>query len=498
MKNLMIAAVFATGVCAAVEAAPTDTVTQADLKALIERVTNLEAQNKAQAKRIAELEAAAGGKAAAKPAAEAKADVDTKVSESGRVYSTASGRKYYLADSTANIFEPLTKGGLQFQPYGYLVLEGVYNTAGTDYPMYTDAVRPANAPNHAGDDHTATLSVNDSIIGFNLFTPEAWNNWKFDGKFEIDLAGDDANHPAFHVRHLYWNMAHENDEHDTDWSILFGQTWHLWKMVEPSEIDGAWMENTGYPYRRSPQIRVTRTWTWDDSVLEARVGFVKNGPGMGGDRDDNEIQDNEQSAWGLIEGAILYSHSAAWEKDKDRSWLVGIGGQYGKDNGHRFNPVTGEFDGPDDSYDSDMLMFAASIPFLDKFTLCGQVYFGENLGGVQGGAGQKVAWTDPTHKGHSVRTIGGFADLKYELNDTWSFAAGYGFDNPVVHNNEIIETNNSYSGITYNDRAYVDAFYQWNDNLHFGVEYAYLTTDYVGGWDDNNSHRFQFTVYYDF
>ena len=510
MKKILIAGAFAVSLLTGVEAAPTDTVTQADLKALIERITKLEAQNQAQAKRIAELEAGAKATetkikqtevkvaAAAQASAIAVAmDDGTTTNETGRIYTTAQGFKYYLADASARIFEPLTESGLKFQPYGYLVLEGVYNTAGTDYPMYTDYVRPRHADNHGGKDHTATLSVNDSILGFNVFTPETYYGWKFNGKFEFDLAGADANHTDFHVRHLFWNMEHE----ESGWSILFGQTWHLWKMVSPSEIDGAWMENTGYPYRRSPQIRVTKKWKWDDSSLEARVGLVKNGPGMGGDRDHNGTQDNEQSAWCLFEGALVYDHVAAW--DKDRSWLVGVGGQYGRDSSRRFDDRTGTWDGHNDSYNSDMVMLAGSIPFsikdVGEFTLCGQVFAGENLGGVQAGVGQNVAFKDPTRKGREVVTVGGFVDLNYKLNDVWSFAAGYGFDNPTVHNSDaVIDTHGDFAGITYNDRTYVDAFYQWNDNLHFGLEYAYLRTKYVDSHEDNDSHRLQFTVYYDF
>lgn len=521
MKNVLMAAALATGICSAIEAAPTDAVTQADLQMLIERITKLEAENKAQAARIAELEAAGktveakvaeqsvqiAAKADAPKADAAKADESTQVSESGKVYTTASGKKYFLADATANIFEPLSESGLQITPYGWLVLEGVYNTHGTDYPMYTDYVRPKNAPGHAGKDHTSTLSVNDSILGFQFATPEVVNGWKFNGKFEFDLAGDNANKTDFHVRHLYWNM-----EHETGWSILFGQTWHIWKMVSPSEIDGAWMENTGYPYRRSPQIRVTKRWDWEDSSLEARVGLVKNGPGMGGDRDGNGTEDNEQSAWCLFEGALVYDHVAPWEEG-DRRALIGIAGQYGRERAHRLSgygfgldPDTGAivqsspiYDGPNDSYNSDLVMIAASVPFLDKFTLCGQVFAGENLGGVQAGVGQKIAFTDPTRKGREVTTVGGFVDLKYELNETWSFAAGYGFDNPNVSSRDVeIHTRGDYAGITYNDRAYIDAFYQFNENLHFGVEYAYLTTDYVGEQKDNDSHRLQFSVYYDF
>ena len=144
MKKILIAGAFAVSLLTGVEAAPTDTVTQADLKALIERITKLEAQNQAQAKRIAELEAGAKATetkirqtevkvaAAAQASATAVAmDDGTTTNETGRIYTTAQGFKYYLADASARIFEPLTESGLKFQPYGWLVLEGVYNTAGT-------------------------------------------------------------------------------------------------------------------------------------------------------------------------------------------------------------------------------------------------------------------------------------------------------------------------------------------------------------------------------
>ena len=383
MKKTLITFGFCAGLVAAVEAAPTDAVTQADLQALKALIQQQNAKIEAQAKRIAELEGKQTATAAkVEQVATAPRTIvpgeGTETNETGRIWTMADGRKFYLADATAGIFSPLTESGLQFEPYGYLVLEAVHNTAGTDYPMFTDWVRPRsnrNVKNHNGD-HTSTLSVNDSILGFNLFSAESYNGWKTGGKFEFDLAGDDANHTDFHVRHLYWKV-----EHESGWQFLFGQTWHLWKMVTPQEIDGAWMENAGYPYRRSPQIRVTKKWDFDDdSSLEIRAGLVKNGPGMGGDRDGDGTQDNEQSGWCLLEGAVIYDRKAFWE-DEDKRWLIGIAGQYGRDKSRRatgFDDETGapnEFLGKSDEYDSDMVMVAGSLPF-GKFTLTGQLFAG--------------------------------------------------------------------------------------------------------------------------
>ena len=461
-------------------------VTQADLKALIERIAKLEAENKAQAQKIAELE----GKVV-KPAASPKADEasaparvaeeGTKVSESGKVYTTAQGYSYYLADKLAGIFEPLSESGLKITPYGWLAFEAAYNSRATDCDWTTDVVKKRGG-------RTSTLSMQDSILGMRFETPEKVNGWKISGKGEFDFAGGDQNSYDFHWRHLYFDATH-----DSGWSVLFGQTWHLWKMVAPSEIDGAWLENTGYPYRRSPQIRVTKKWKWEDSSLEARVGIVKGGPGMGGDRDGGGVQDTASSARPLVHGALVYDRKAAGE-ESDRRWLVGIGGMYGRDRSHRMmddgegNPV---YNGTDDEYDSKMIMLAASVPFLDKFTLTGQIFAGDNLGGIQGGIGQRVAYREMGKKGREVSTIGGFVDLSYAFNDRLTIAGGYGFDDPTDSEAEHA------GGLLYNDRAYVNAIFKILHNFRVGLEYARLNTKYsdVGNRDDD---RIQFSAWYDF
>ena len=509
MKKIVISAMFAFGLMVGVEAAPTDVVTQADLKVLLERLSALEAQNKAQAKRIAELEAnskTVATKLENQTTALAAVSADktltpgegTTTNESGRIWTTAQGFKYYLADTSAKIFDPLSESGLRITPYGYLVFEGVYSTRQLDGDYTTDVVNPRSQKRN----HT-TLSMQDSILGLQFDTPEANHGWTFTGRAEIDLVDTSAVHEnayGLHWRHLYINA-----EHETGWSVLFGQTWHLWKMVTPSEIDGAWMENAGHPYRRSPQVRVTKKWDWEDSSFEARVGIVKGGPGMGTDRDSDSIQDNTASPWVLFEGAMVYDHVAPWQDD-GRRWLIGLGGMYGRERAHRVLGVNGDdyvFGGNEDDYNSMMGMIAASLPFGD-FTLTGQFFAGENLGGIQAGVGQRVAYHTYDAIGNEIRTIGGFIDLSYRLNDDWSFAIGWGCDDPVDSDVEGSLSTDGYSGILYNDRAYVAAFYQVTDNFKLGLEYARLLTSYDDvNWDggkggDYDADRVQFSAFYDF
>jgi len=487
MKKLMLSALFMTGLVAGIEAAPTDTVTQADLKALIERINKLEAENKAQAQKIAELEGAA--KAAPAASGAIKPDEGTTVSDSGKIYTTKQGFKYYLADAGAKIFEPLSESGLKITPYGYLVFEGVYNTHGVDVDWSTDCVQ--NPHSRGYEDQTSTLSMQDSILGLQFITPEKNNGWTFSGKAEFDLAGGNANSYDFHWRHLFVNA-----EHESGWSVLFGQTWHLWKIVTPSEIDGAWLENAGHPYRRSPQIRVTKKWDWEESSFEWRAGIVKNGPGMGGDRDESGVHDNSASAWPLFETAFIYDRNASWEdKDSGKRWLLGLGGMYGQDRSRDQNEDK-------EDYNSMMLLLAGQVPFGD-FTLTGQFFGGENLGGVQAGVGQRVLFSERTGRGKEVKTIGGFLDLAYQINEKWSTAIGYGFDHPDIGDEYVTGSKDGLSEcVKHNDRAYIDVFYQITSNFKLGLEYARLNTRYAenekykGG--NAYSDRVQFSAYYDF
>ena len=364
------------------------------------------------------------------------------------------------------------------------MFEAIHNTHGTESDFYSDMVRPKRGK---GTGHQTSFSMQDSILGLQFNTPEAQNGWKFTGRAEFDFArGGPANDYDLHWRHLYVDAQHESG-----WSILFGQYWHLWKMVSPNEIDGAWMEQTGHPYRRSPQLRVTKKWELDeDSAIEIRTGVVKNGEGMGGDRDKDETLDNVASAWPLIEGTVIYERKAAWE-DTGRRWTLGLAGMYGREKAE--NPA-----GDNQEFDSKMVMLATSVPFLDKFTLTGQIFAGDNLDGVQAGCYQGT-YVKGNGRYGEVSTIGGFFDLGYELNDTWSFAVGYGFDDPTDSH-----ARTSGKGVCLNDRAYMDVFYKITSNFKLGFEYAHLRTKYnegVGTAGDRgtaSSDRFQFAAFYDF
>ena len=172
MKKLLSIAAASLVFLLSAELSAAESVTKADLQAIMERLAKLEAENKAQAARIAELEGrsrpAAGKQAVECASAEVplRMEIGTTTNETGNIFTTESGRKYFLADKLANIFEPLSESGLQIVPYGYLAFEGVYNSHAVDADSITDFVK------RHGRGGT-TLSMQDSLLGVKFNTPEA-------------------------------------------------------------------------------------------------------------------------------------------------------------------------------------------------------------------------------------------------------------------------------------------------------------------------------------
>ena len=165
-----------------------------------------------------------------------------------------------------------------------------------------------------------------------------------------------------------------------------------------------------------------------------------------------------------------------------------------------------DYYGDPDDYNSMMGLFALKIPMW-RFTLQGQIFAGENLGGIQAGCAQTVLyhnWENGYVRGNGVRTVGGFIDLGYQMTEKWAFAIGWGCDNPVDSDVKGGETSDGYYGILYNDRVYVDAFYQVMANFKIGVEYARLLTSYSDanhwgyGEGDYAANRIQFSAFFDF
>ena len=159
----------------AVGAEVKDVVTKADLQAIFERLSRLEAQNsrleaenRAQARRISELEELSRAVAAKKDGSPAEAlptgveakretSEGTKVNDSGNVFTTEQGFQYYLSDKAAGIFEPLSESGLKITPYGHLAFEVVHCTRGTEGEVYADWVKRPSSSGY--NNHTITYAT---------------------------------------------------------------------------------------------------------------------------------------------------------------------------------------------------------------------------------------------------------------------------------------------------------------------------------------------------
>ena len=492
LANSAAALTFAALVSGAAVAEETsEAVTRVELQALVERLNRLEAENRAQAERIRELEARAISSAPATIVVNAATDA-ASVSPAAADCSAAPVSAAD-AEKNARLLTPLTAGGLKFTPYGTLAFEAIHSTRGTVQDIYSDWVLPPSSQGYRS--HNSCFSVQDSTFGVDFETPESYHGWRFTGKAEFDLSGG-ANANDYQIM---WRHAYLTAEHESGWSILIGQTWHLWKMFVPNNTEGAWLEQCGHPYRRSPQLRVTKVWNFEDeSSLEVRFGILKNGRGMRRDRDRDGVEDNTASAWPLFEAAAFYKRPAFWtagdENGHHAQWGFGVSGMYGRERCYRYSEALDSF-GAADEYNLGMIMISGTLPVTDRMKLTGLFFAGENLAEIQAGIGQSVGFRSLAEKGKEVPTLGGFLDFSWAFLDDWEFICGYGFDSPTIDDDY---TNGlDYGGITHNDRCYFDLAYRINANLRLTIEYARLTTAYRTE-GTVHSDRFQFAAFYDF
>ena len=69
----------------------------------------------------------------------------------------------------------------------------------------------------------------------------------------------------------------------------------------------------------------------------------------------------------------------------------------------------------------------------------------------------------------------GFGEVKYAPNSDWSFASGYGVDDP---NNS--DTSPTYTEYLKNQRAYFNVVRTIVESFKVGAEYTWISTEYAG------------------
>jgi len=454
----LVAALFAVAVQFSM--AGQETVTPRDLADIRRRlddqsrqIAELEAQNRALRETVERLQTAA-------PMIVSNAVAAAQTS--------ASAPPPASSDKAAALLAPLTDRGVRIKPYGYIKLDMIHNSSKTDGDDYSFYVRPPWES--GGGSSESTIGMRESRLGMDMVAPETENGINVTGKFEIDFYSGTVASPNMRIRHAYLNL-----DMGDGWSVLAGQTYDAWWVAYPMILDGGWAGGTGHPYNRRPQLRLTKTHTFDDGTrLTARIAAVQN---AGTDLDKNLVDDGPASNWPMIQGALILEKKLLTEKASTLS----LSGSYGREKIEAApNPSA------DGTYDTELLMANAILPIWRKFSLTGSLYAGQNMDTYKAGICQGVNMT----RGIPIDSRGGWLQGTVDLTSKWQFNLGYAFE-------DTDDADLEYRDRSFNSRYYINAFYTLTPHVKVAGEYGYLLTDFLddGSASDNQLH---FAMYYFF
>jgi hypothetical protein len=122
------------------------------------------------------------------------------------------------------------------------------------------------------------------------------------------------------------------------------------------------------------------------------------------------------------------------------------------------------------------------IPLGRWFSLSGEFYSGEAVGGLGGGIGRSVVFsgspTDPAARVRGLDSVGGWSQLKLKPTTRWEFNGAFGFDNARAEDLRAFagSQGNSDSTPARNRSSFINFIYRPYSNLLFSAEYRRLRT----------------------
>jgi hypothetical protein len=138
------------------------------------------------------------------------------------------------------------------------------------------------------------------------------------------------------------------------------------------------------------------------------------------------------------------------------------------------------------------------VPITSKFTLSGEFFWGRALAGLGGGIQQGLVLPRYGTKIIGVRSIGGWAELKYRPYRLLEINVAYGADDP--YEEDLRGTTFSVFGggsRSLNRTASMNAIYHYRSNMFFAAEYRYNQTFYTRARANQNNH-FNLAIGYKF
>ncbi|MEI8185705.1 MAG: hypothetical protein WCG19_03315 [Chlorobiaceae bacterium] len=361
--------------------------------------------------------------------------------------------------------------GVKVDIYGFARLDTSYDTGKINPGNIALWVRPEGLNNH---DNEWDLTAAATRLGLNLSGPDT-DTMKLSGNIEIDfLGGGTENNMNPRMRHAYlkayWPAS--------DFSILAGQTWDVISSLIPFVDDPAIMWAAGNIGGRHPQLRFTKGFSTGEKSRIELVAAASRTIGETNTLADTWNTDPGKDAnMPTIQGRIAFSEPLLVE---NQPATIAVSGHYGQEEWD--TDKAGNHKTLDSwSYNLELLM-----PLSEKLTFAGEFFNGSNLDDYWGGIGQGVN----TVTLNDIRSMGGWAAMRYTISPSSSFSVGAGVDNPN-------DSDLPVGGRTLNQTVFATFIKKITRNFILGLQLSEWKTDYNNA-PNSDALRIQSSLTYKF
>jgi hypothetical protein len=277
----------------------------------------------------------------------------------------------------------------------------VGNSNNQDFPDYAEPVAPGFPQANSG----ATLR--QSQIGLEVFGPTVWGA-KTSADVQFDFAGGfpaTGNGVNFGVVRLQTADVRFDWDHT---SLVAGQDGLFISPLSPTSFASLATPTFGFAgnlWAWTPQVRVEHRFALSDQqTLTLQAGVLDN---LDWEYPWNSFYRTAQA--GELSGQPAYALRTAWSRTvHDHPLSFGVAGYYGRQNWTWDRYV-----------DAWAGMADWQIPIVSRLTLSGEFYRGRGIGGLGGGIGTSILYggspKDPFSPIHGLDSIGGWAQLKFQL-----------------------------------------------------------------------------------
>lgn len=400
----------------------------------------------------------------------AQAAYQTPVADDGRA------DDYFTLDELRAEMKKLawSKGPLTITPYGRIIVDTIFET---ERSTEGDLILWVDSPDVQGE-AASYVDAKSTRLGLDVAGPPVplCGRAALSGKVEFDFQGQYVyrNKSGVLFRQAYVEL------HNDAYRFLVGQAWEVISPLYPGNLNyvpGSAAGNLGY---RRAQVRAERFLAFSDTSLVTLQTSLNMGIPLDFARDPTVVDDS--SGWPVLQGRV------AWKLGRRRGpdalpIEIGVSGHIGEEVYDFLPPNPNPID--DVARRTWSFNAEADIPITKRFGLRAEYFTGENLAAYMGGILQGV---DPVTR-RTIRSTGGWFDVRYDWTPRWHSYAGYSLDDPFNRDVNV--------GRTYNQFCFANLLFDATKNLMLGMDVSAWKTNWVGK-RPGNSVRFDFQVRYTF